>query len=161
MGEPLRPRPLGTGQIMVVLSFTLALFFVVAFVTKSAEAYRLRRWSANLDQEIGEMKRAVGELQAEKQRRQTLAWADEALRGMGWVPEGVVRVVPIPVVGEPLPPPAPASLAREAAAGNEARPGPWGRAVAGALFDNPEWEAWKRLILGFDGEGDLYYNPIR
>lgn len=131
-------RPFGPGQFMVVLSFTLALFFVVAFVTKSAEAYRLRRWAEELHTDIAEMERQIAELQAEVERRRSSAWVDEALRAAGWVPkEGMsVRLVPATALATVIPSPTPSG-------GISTQISP------GTLFDNANWEAWRRLILGW------------
>ncbi|MBM3187213.1 MAG: hypothetical protein FJZ90_00635 [Chloroflexi bacterium] len=142
---------LSGGQIMIVLSFTLALFFVVAFVTKSVEAYRLRRWSQGLERDIVQMQREIKELEASRLRHQSDAWADEALRAAGWVPRGVISVRPIPVTPQTQAPPTPIPAQRL----DE-------RVLQTAmLFDNPNWEAWKRLILGFDRAREPYYNGER
>ena len=53
------------------------------------------------------------------------------------MPEGVVSVVPVPVEG------------RESIAATGAEPAPEEPDRTRA-FDNPHWEAWKRLIWGFD-----------
>ena len=45
MANPRGPiRPITTAQIIGILAATLALFFMVAFATKSVDAFRLRAW---------------------------------------------------------------------------------------------------------------------
>lgn len=134
-------RPVSTTQIVAVLSCTLALFFMVAFVTKSVDAYRLRNWRDRLQAEIDDMLRQRQELEQELERRQGRAWAEEVLRDAGQVPPGGVRILPVPVtpqavVGAPVQPTPPA-------AGS-------GAGAGRALFDNPQWRAWRLLIWGFD-----------
>ena len=96
MGESGASRAIGVGQVAGIVAFTLALFFVIAFATKSVEAYRLRSWRDRLQGEIDEMHRRRQELEEEITRRQSMSWVDEALRDAGWVAEGVVAVIAIP-----------------------------------------------------------------
>jgi hypothetical protein len=138
-------RPVTAAQVMGVVTFTLALFFLVAFITKTAEAYRLRNWQAELRAEIAAMERQKQDLQAEIERRQSLAWVDGVLGEAGYLPEGVVAVIPVPASGGTAA--AGATPAPTAAAG-QAEPAE----QAGGAFDNPNWRGWGRLIWGFDGE---------
>jgi hypothetical protein len=138
MGESGASRAIGVGQVAGIVAFTLALFFVIAFATKSVEAYRLRSWRDRLQGEIDEMHRRRRELEAEITRRQSMSWVDEALRDAGWVAEGVVAVMAIPA--DPVSGPETAEVAEGGAA-----PLPTG----GEFFRNRYWEAWRRLIWGF------------
>ena len=133
-------RPVSIQQIVAILASTLALFFMVAFATKSVEAYRLRAWETSLEEDIAEMRRVKQELEAEIERRNSQAWAAQVLRDGGMLPEDVVSVVvqvatPVPAAEEPalevlvVPTPPP---------------------VGDTLFDNAHWYAWERLIRGFD-----------
>jgi len=81
-------RPVSTAQIAGVLSSTLALFFVIAFVGKSLEAYRLRRWRDSVRVEIDSMVRQRDELEPQVRRRQSDAWVEEVLADLGWLGEG-------------------------------------------------------------------------
>jgi len=132
-------------QIAAVVGSTVALLFVVAFVTRAMDAYRLRAWRDRLQVEIQDLEREREALRAELERRQTYAWVDEQLRDMGMVPEGVVSVIAIPAGPEAA---AGAPVGEDPAA----RPTPSPRTVAeeGGWFRNAHWEAWQRLIRGFD-----------
>ena len=139
-------RPVSAAQIMGVVTFTLALFFLVAFVTKTVEAYRLRNWRSELQSEIAAMERHKQDLQAEIERRQSLAWLDSQLSDAGYVPNGVVAVVPVPVTSVAGAVATPIPEADAAATGGDAA-----NAVSGAhFFDNANWRSWWRLIWGFD-----------
>ncbi|MGI5917267.1 MAG: hypothetical protein ACOX9A_12570, partial [Anaerolineae bacterium] len=50
-------RNVSAAQIVGVMTFTLALFFMVAFATKSVESYQLRAWRDRLESDIAEMER--------------------------------------------------------------------------------------------------------
>ena len=67
------------------------------------------------------------------------------------VPKDVIDVRPVPVTAQPQPLPTPIPSRRPEESVIQ----------AALLFDNPNWEAWKHLILGFDREGELYYNMER
>ncbi|MBC7237331.1 MAG: hypothetical protein H5T69_15930, partial [Chloroflexi bacterium] len=113
-------RAITSAQLVGILAFTLALFFVVAFATKTADAYRLRNWRDQLRQEIADMERQRAALQAEIERRQSMAWVDQVLRSSGYLPEGVVRVIVEPEEGQlestvQTPAPLPTSQAVEGA----------------------------------------------
>ena len=130
-------------RVVAVVGSTLALLFVVAFTSKALDAYRLRAWRDRLQVEIQDLEREREELQAELDRRQTYAWVDERLRDMGLVPEGVVSVIPVPAAPEPE---------TIGPAGEGTSDGP-SRAPVRAnegFFRNAHWEAWQRLIWGFD-----------
>ena len=146
MGERSASRAISVAQVAGIVAFTLALFFVIAFATKSVEAYRLRSWRDRLHGEIAEMHRQRQELEEEVTRRQSMAWVDEALRDAGWVAKGVVAVMAIPA--SPV-------AGGEPAATSERPVAPPAR--VDEFFDNRNWEAWRRLIWGFDDEGALYY----
>ncbi|MFP3896179.1 MAG: hypothetical protein ACLFV5_04995 [Anaerolineales bacterium] len=142
-----------TAQLIGVLVFALVLFFLVAFVTKAVEAYRLRNWRDQLDHEIFQMERQKAEFQAEITRRQSEAWVDKELRDAGWVPKGAERIVVMEVTPastpQPTPTPSESVLAIPSVGGDP------------PLFHNPHWRAWQRLIFGFDEEKDMYYNSER
>ena len=138
-----------TAQIIGVLVFALALFFMVAFATKVVEAYRLRNWRDQLKREIAQMELQKKELQAEIRRRQSEAWVDKVLRDAGWVPEGAERVVVVQVTPAATPQPAPTPRQRMLAVPSVAE--------ELTFFHNPHWRAWQRLIFGFDEKEDTYY----
>ena len=144
-------RPIATMQLVAVLASTLALFFMFAFASKLVEAYRLRGWRDGLESEISAMRIEKLRLESEIERRKSLAWVDEVLRSAGRLPEGAIAVVPVPLDAPyaeqvPRPPRVRSSLIPHVAEGI-------------IWFDNQNWEAWRRLIWGFDGERALYYNP--
>ncbi len=155
-------------QLMGILAFTLALFFVVSFGTKTVEAYRLRSWRDRLQSDIAEMERERAVLLAEIERRQSMAWVDKVLRASGYVPEGVVRVIvthaePTTRDGAALAQaPTAATPDNASEASIDAAPNP-STAVAlwSQLFDGPHWEAWHRLIWGFDEDVEPSYNSER
>ncbi len=132
-----------SSRVAIIVGSTLALWFVVAFTTKAVDAYRLRTWRDQLQGEIVAMERERDELRLELARRQTWAWVDERLRDAGMVPEGVVSVIAVPI-SEATPASAEAAPAEGAlsAAGDGS--------TGGSAFDNANWEAWQRLIWGFD-----------
>lgn len=131
-------RPISPQQIVAVLAATLVLFFMVAFTTKSLDAYRLRTWRDRLYEEIAQMEHQREELQEELRRRQSRAWLEEVLRDAGYLPSDVVSVVVYTVTPAPVPD-----------AVVEATPTPTPvPAWSAAWFDNPHWRAWQRLIWG-------------
>jgi hypothetical protein len=146
MSEQIPPRPVTRAQVIGVLVSTLALFFVVAFATKSLEAYRLSIWRDRLSREIQEMVRQRDELREELRRRQSRAYAEEVLREAGQVAAGSVSVMVVGVTPRPAAMPAPQSAPEAAPAAAPAT----GPVSDQGLFRNPYWEAWKRLIGGFD-----------
>jgi len=127
-------------QVLIILGATLALFLVVAFSSKAVEAHRLRQWQAELESEIAAMERERDAVAQELERRQNVSWLDERLRQAGLVPAGVVSVIPVPVVEEPV----------ESTMGGVSEASVDEPAERTAFFDNPRWEAWVRLIFGFD-----------
>ena len=162
------PRPLSASQFVAVGAATLALFFVVAFASKSLEAHRLRQWRNRLSQEIHDMERQRDALAEELQRSRSDQYALDVLRGAGWVEPGAVSVVVItPTPGAPsqpgvqaqaaptqlpagAPPPAqPVSAAPGTDQGPPPGPSP-DASVDRSLFRNQNWRAWQRLIWGFD-----------
>jgi hypothetical protein len=133
-------RPITIEQVVGILASTLALFFIVAFLTKSLDAYRLRSWRDRLKAEITSMGQQREELQEELRRRNSTAWVEEVLRDAGQVPDRVVSVMvatSIPVA-ESKPNPQAASVATPVPA----------LSVSPSLFDNPYWRAWQELIWG-------------
>ena len=131
-------RPISSQQIVAILAATLVLFFMVAFTTKSLDAYRLRSWRDRMRGEIAQMEHQRDELQQELNRRQSRAWMEEVLRDAGYLPGDVISVVAFTVT------PAPTPQATEVA---EPIPTPV-PAWSDAWFDNPHWRAWQRLIWG-------------
>ena len=138
MSERQPSRPLTKVQIVSVLVSTLALFFMVAFVAKSLESYRLERWRDSLRVDISQMERQREELEYEVRRRSSDSWIEEALRGAGQVSEGLVGVVAITCTPHPESPPTPEALPT-------VTPSPEVQCV---LFQNENWEAWQDLIMG-------------
>lgn len=139
MGNPRGPvRPITTTQIIGILAATLALFFAVAFATKSVDAFRLRAWRDRLQGEIGAMQRQRAELVEEARRRNSVAWMEEVLRDAGQVGPGMVSIIAVTATPGPTAEPTP-----------EVTPTPEETAAPrSAPFDNPNWDAWWRLIAG-------------
>jgi hypothetical protein len=157
-------------QLMGILAFTLALFFVVSFGTKTVEAYRLRSWRDRLQSDIAEMERERALLHAEIERRQSMAWVDKVLRASGYVPEGVMRVIITQAESMPSEATAIAQELPASASAPEAVPETAPRAAPrpstavalwSGLFDGSHWEAWQRLIWGFDEDIEPGYNGER
>jgi hypothetical protein len=139
MGDkrPWRGRTITKTQAIGILAMTLALFFVISFGAKSLELYRLHAWHAQLEQEIAAMQREIESLKLEKQRRESLAWVDQALRETGRVPSNVIVVTVIDV--------APVAVAAPVVTPvliQDALP----HIPTETLFRNPNWEAWQKLI---------------
>lgn len=136
-----RARPLTKGRIVGLLVILLALFFMASFALKSAELSRLRAWRAQLVEEIAELERQKQTLELEKQRRESFAWVDQALRQTGRVPAGVILVTvstpPAPLAPQNVPVPSaePAVRGAPVLLGEE-----------GGFFHNANWAAWLRLI---------------
>jgi hypothetical protein len=126
-------------QLIAIVAGTMALFFLVAFVTKAVEAYQLRSWRNHLQGEISAMTEQRDVLWAEWQRRQSSAWIKQVLRDAGQVAAGEVRVFAVPA--SPSPALGPTAVPTAASA-----PAP----TLGSPFNNPHWAAWQRLIWGFD-----------
>ena len=131
-------RPISAAQILGVLAFTLALFFMVAFATKSVEAHRLLAWRDRAETEVADMERERQEIEEEMRRRRAPSWSDQVLREAGIVPDGIVSVVGVTYTPNPnathTPPPA--------------SPTPTPPPVEQASPGNPNWSSWKRLIWG-------------
>ena len=140
MSEHRPPKPVTTAQIVGVLCSTLALFFIVAFASKSLDAYRLRKWRDSLTADIADMVREREELREEARRRQSVAWAEEVLRDAGQVSDDQVSVVAATFTPHPVASPMVRATPTVA-------PGP---AHEEALFQGEHWRAWQRLIWGFD-----------
>ena len=140
MSEHRPSRPVSTAQIAGVLSSTLALFFMVAFVGKSLDAYRLSKWRDSLKVEIAGMVRQRDELEEEIRRRRSVGWAEEVLRDGGQVSDDLVRVIAATFTPNPV-------------ASPTVRASPTITPVPVAdhtLFQSEHWRAWQRLIWGFD-----------
>ncbi len=140
MDEHSPSRPVTVAQVMGILASTMALFFMVAFVTKSVDAYRLKNWRDRLRGEIDEMIQQRVELEEELQRRQSQSWLEEVLRDAGEVREGVVSVVVATATPGPR-----AELTVSATPTPVA-----GSSPTGSLLSSPHWKAWMRLLWGFD-----------
>jgi hypothetical protein len=139
-------RNVSAAQIVGVMTFTLALFFMVAFATKSVESYQLRAWRDRLESDIAEMEREKQNLEEDLRRRQSVAWVDQVLRDSGRVPTDVVSVIAVPVQQEV--PSAEADAGLPAAEPSR----PVTSALSGMPFNNENWRAWQALIWGFDAE---------
>ncbi|NLD43404.1 MAG: hypothetical protein GX657_07915 [Chloroflexi bacterium] len=137
-----RSYRISKSQLAVVVGATLALWFVIAFTSKAIDAYRLRSWRDRLAVEMQQMERERDALRAELERRQTYGWVDERLRDAGLVPDGVVGVIAVAVAPAP-------TVAAPTGVEGPAEP-PARETASGGLFDNANWEAWQRLIWGFD-----------
>lgn len=140
MNEPLPSRPITVAQVIGIFASTLALFFMVAFVAKSLDAYRLKSWRARLQAEIEEMLQQRAVLEEEVRRRQSQAWLEEALRDTGQVAEGMISVTLMTATPGPTAFPKPTTT-----------PSPTvGMPSRRSLFSGPHWRAWMRLLWGFD-----------
>jgi len=140
MSAPSPFRNLNLGQLVAVLAATLALFFLISFVSKSLQAYRLKTLQASLMVEQGKLMRERDELRKEIERRRSDAWADELLRDAGWVPPGGVRVIPVTATPDPLSKPTP-------------QPSPTPGEISTLrlpTLGGSQWRAWAQLIWGFD-----------
>lgn len=137
MGERrlLRSKTITKAQAIGILALTLALLLIVSFAAKSVELYRLEAWRAQLGRDIAEMQRQVESLKLEKQRRESMAWVDEALRETGRVPSNIMVVTVVDAT--PVVAPAAASTPAQHIEPQD---------LVEKLFRNPNWEAWKKLI---------------
>ena len=158
------PRAITSAQLVGILAFTLALFFVVAFATKTLDTYRLRAWRDRLLGDISAMEHERSMLMAEIERRQSMAWVDKVLRSAGYVPDGVVRVIietgiaPAAPSATAVPPTRVAEVASAGPGDGVLPSAPGAIPQLGDWFHNPHWQAWRELVLGFDGEGGSPYN---
>jgi len=139
--RPRRGRAISKTQVIGILAMMLSLLFIVSFAMKSYELYRLRAWRAQLQQEIATRQREIAELQLEQERRESLAWVDQALRETGRVPPNVLVVTVLDATPAPVAPVAEAPAATPAS-----RQEPLPQLPVDAWFRNPHWEAWKKLI---------------
>jgi hypothetical protein len=145
MSEQVPARPVTLAQMVGIMVATLALFFLVAFATKAMEAYRLRVWRDYLQSELDDMRWQRAEVQEELRRRQSPSYVEETLHQAGQVSAGSVSVVPVVVLAEPVATVVPTRVANRAAVPVVVSTPP-----PASLFRNPYWEAWQRLIWGFD-----------
>lgn len=139
------PQSSRVSPLLGVLALCLTLFFVIAFVSQSLQARRLTAWRDSLAAEIESMERECDDLLRERERRESPEYADEVLRQAGYAPKGSVRVVAVPITATPASPSATELLAPE--------PEPEAETVGDGStgtqwFDNPNWYAWRRLVLG-------------
>lgn len=143
MAEPRIPKPITITQIVGVLALGLILLFIVSYTSKAIETYRLRTWRDNLIQEIQAMERQRQALVAEKERRETKAWIDQALKEAGRVPPDVLVVRVVVPETTPTPATPPRGIALLPPSGVEQL-----RTIT--FFDNPNWKAWMDLLLHRD-----------
>jgi hypothetical protein len=155
-------------QLVGILAFTLALFFVVSFGTKTVEAYRLRSWRDRLQVDIAEMERERAVLRTEIERRESMAWVDKVLRASGYVPEGVMRIIITHAEATPTSDATmvqklhetPSDATSVETTSTDLKPAT-AIALWAELFDGPHWQAWQRLIWGFDEDTESRYNGER
>lgn len=130
--------PISPKQALIVVLATLALYLLVAFASKSLDAYRLRERRDDLANEVATLEQQRADLQAELQRRQTTPWMEEALRDAGLLPEGVVGVVALTATPGPV---VPTPSAQPVTTPNTPT-------QSYTLFSNSNWQAWQQLIWG-------------
>jgi hypothetical protein len=142
MGLRRQLRQLNTAQIVGAVAVVLGLLFVIAFGARVLEAYRLRNWRQRLQAEVLLLEREHADWQSEVQRRQSTAWVEEELSRMGMVRDD--QVVVMVVAATPV---------TSATVSSEPTPS---KSITGiqvadtGLFRNANWQAWRRLIRGFD-----------
>ena len=137
------PRPISVTQVVGVLALAVIVFFIGAFASKAIRTYRLRAWRDDLRVEIAEMELDRQNLLLEIERRQSLAWIDEALKETGQVPPEVLAVRLVPSDGTS---PAIDTGISEVQAGASLTD----RVQELSYFDNPNWRAWMQLLLNRD-----------
>lgn len=137
------PRPISVTQVVGVLALAVIVFFIGAFASKAIRTYRLRAWRDDLRVEIAEMELDRQNLLLEIERRQSLAWIDEALKETGQVPPEVLAVRLVPSDGAA---PAIDTGISEVQAGASLTD----RVQELSYFDNPNWRAWMQLLLNRD-----------
>ncbi len=137
------PRPISVTQVVGVLALAVIVFFIGAFASKAIRTYRLRAWRDDLRVEIAEMELDRQNLLLEIERRQSLAWIDEALKETGQVPPEVLAVRLVPSDGTA---PAIDTGISEVQAGASLTD----RVQELSYFDNPNWRAWMQLLLNRD-----------
>jgi len=137
------PQSSRVSPLLGVLALCLTLFFVIAFVSQSLEARRLTAWRDSLAAEIEAMERERDDLLLERERRQAPEYAEQLLREAGYAPKGAVRVVAVAVTATPASPGAVESVT----SGSDVEPIP-DPSPDTRWFDNPNWYAWRRLVLG-------------
>ncbi len=149
MAEPRSPKPITVTQVVGLLALILIVLFIGAFASKAIETYRLQNWLNEIEDEIASMERQREALQLEIERRQSKAWADQALKEAGRVPPDVLVVrlataEPVegaaPLSGPLTPTPRPGFYTPALSAPDQGRTGP--------LFGNANWKAWMELIFG-------------
>ena len=142
MGLRRRVRQFGTVHIVGTVAAALGLLFIIAFGAKVLEAYRLRNWRQRLQVEVLQLEREQAEWQYDVQRRQSTAWVEEELGRIGMVCDDQVSVVAVAVSSATI-----STVSSEPAPAELVLPKPAGD---GGLFKNTNWQAWRRLIGGFD-----------
>lgn len=137
------PRPITVTQVVGVMALAVIVFFIGAFASKAIRTYRLRVWRDELKVEIAEMELDRQNLLLEIERRQSLAWIDEALKETGQVPPEVLAVRLVPSEGTVAAVDAPSILEQTGASLSD-------RMHDLSYFDNPNWRAWMQLLLNRD-----------
>ena len=135
-------RPITITQIVGVMALALIVFLIIAFAGKAVSTYRLRAWRNELQSELAAMDLERQNLLLEIERRQSLAWIDEALKETGQVPQGVTAVRLVNTGGS--------SDAFQSSASEPAQQSLTERVQSLSYFDNPNWRAWVRLLLNRD-----------
>ncbi len=143
MADSRGPRPITISQVVGVMALVVIVFFIGAFASAAIRTYRLRAWRDELRVEIAEMELDRKNLLLEIERRQSLAWIDEALKETGQVPPGVLAVRLVPSEGTAVA--VDASVTREHTGDSLTD-----RVQELSYFDNPNWRAWMLLLLNRD-----------
>lgn len=129
-------------NILLMVSIAFAVFFLASFVSQTVQLARLQAWREELEQELHSLDLQRAELDAQIALRQTDAWIGQAAVESGLLPPNAYAVQVVeegaqaPAVSEPSPSESAAEQPITAVEGG------------GTLWDNDNWRAWQRLLLG-------------
>jgi len=136
-----KARQFSTTHIVGAAAAVLGVLFVVAFGAKVLEAIRLRNWRDRLTVEVQQLEREYADWEQQAARSASDASLEMELLESGWVRDDLVAVVVVTAT------PAAATPAAEPNSGEVLLPA---ASTGTRLFRNENWEAWRRLIRGFD-----------
>lgn len=128
-------------NILLMVSIAFAVFFLASFVSQTVQLARLQAWREELEQELHSLELQRAELDAQIALRQTDAWIGQAAVESGLLPPNAYAVQ---VVDEGAEAPA-ASAPTE---GEPVAEQPKTPTKRGGVWDNDNWRAWQRLLLG-------------
>lgn len=128
-------------QILTTISIVFALSFLGSFISQTVKLARLEGWRTELETDITLLERQRIELEEQIALRDTDAWLSQAAIEAGYLPPNAYAVVvqdQVVATAQAAPPDGLAAPEEPLSEG----------AVELALWNNANWRAWRRLLIG-------------